>query len=253
MTKFASYVICTSPRSGSTLLCSLLAATGAAGNPKSYFHEPALADWLDRFDLTPDPSMPERDVLAEVFRAAIAKRSLGTGLFGLRLQRHSFDFFIEKLSVLCPGRRNDRERFTAAFGETLFIHLTRTDKVDQAVSYVMANQTGLWHQAPDGTELERLSEPCSPVYDEAEILKRYTELTALDGAWDHWFEKEGIEPLRLTYDALSADPIETLCQILDRLGRDRMAAEGVVPGVAKLADATSRDWVTRFRGATDQA
>ncbi|HBF29284.1 Stf0 family sulfotransferase, partial [Rhizobium sp.] len=31
MAKFSSYVICTSPRSGSTLLCKLLAATGISG------------------------------------------------------------------------------------------------------------------------------------------------------------------------------------------------------------------------------
>lgn len=247
MAKFDSYVICTSPRSGSTLLCSLLAATGVAGNPESYFHEPALADWLDRFNLTPDPDKPERNVLADIFRAAIAKGSLGTGVFGLRLQRHSFEFFMEKLSLLYPGRQDDRDRFAAAFGETLFVHLTRADKVDQAVSYVMANRTGLWHRAPDGTELERLAAPRTPVYDEAEIRRHYTELMTLDTAWEDWFSNQDIAPLRLTYDALSADPIETLCQVLDRLGLDRKAAQDVSPGVAKLADSTNRDWVARFR------
>lgn len=39
---YRAYVICTSPRSGSTLLCKLLAATGQAGKPKSYFHKPDL-------------------------------------------------------------------------------------------------------------------------------------------------------------------------------------------------------------------
>ena len=43
MAKYESYVLCTSPRSGSTLLCKLLAATGVAGNPDSYFHRPAVS------------------------------------------------------------------------------------------------------------------------------------------------------------------------------------------------------------------
>ena len=32
-----SYVVCATPRSGSTLLCALLAGTGVAGNPEEYF------------------------------------------------------------------------------------------------------------------------------------------------------------------------------------------------------------------------
>lgn len=247
MAHYDSYVICTSPRSGSTLLCKLLAATGVAGNPGSYFHEPSLSDWLSDFDLAPDPSATERDVLAEIFRAAMAKGSLDTGTFGLRLQRHSFDFFTEKLAVLYPESSRDAQRLQAAFGRTLFVHLTRRDKVEQAVSYVKAEQTGLWHAAPDGTELERLSPPQTPVYDASEIRARYDELTAYDRDWEHWFAAEEISPLRLTYEALSKDPIETLCRTLDELGLEREAAAGVEPGVAKLADGTSRDWVARFR------
>jgi len=247
MARYESYVICTSPRSGSTLLCTLLAATGVAGNPGSYFHEPSLSDWLRYFDLAPDPSATERDVLAEIFRAAMAKGSLDTGMFGLRLQRHSFDFFTEKLAVLHPEFSRDTQRLQAAFGRTLFVHLTRRDKVEQAVSHVKADQTGLWHAAPDGTELERLSLPQKLVYDADKIRARYDELSAYDRAWEDWFAAEEIGPLCLTYEALSKDPIETLRQTLDELGLDRAAAGGVAPGVAKLADKTSRDWVARFR------
>lgn len=247
MAHYDSYVICTSPRSGSTLLCKLLAATGVAGNPGSYFHEPSLSDWLSYFDLATGPSATERDVLAEIFRAAISKGSLNTGMFGLRLQRHSFDFFTEKLAVLHPEFSRDTQRLQAAFGRTLFVHLTRRDKVEQAVSHVKAEQTGLWHAAPDGTELERSSPPKTPLYDADKIRARYDELTAYDRDWEDWFATEEISPLRLTYEALSQDPIETLCLTLDALGLERKAAAGVEPSVAKLADGTSREWVARFR------
>lgn len=247
MARYDSYIICTSPRSGSTLLCKLLAATGVAGKPGSYFHEPSLSDWLSYFDLAQDPSAAERDVLAEIFRAAMAKGSLDTGMFGLRLQRHSFDFFTEKLAVLHPELSRDTQRLQAAFGRTLFIHLTRCDKVEQAVSHVKAEQSGLWHAAPDGTELERLSPPQKLVYDADEIRARYDELSAYDRDWEDWFGAEEITPLRLTYEALSEDPIESLCQTLDELGLERDAAAGVEPSVAKLADGISRDWVARFR------
>ena len=251
MARFDSYVICTSPRSGSTLLCNLLAATGVAGNPGSHFHEPSIADWLGYYDLTPDPTLPERDILAEIFRAAIAQGSRDTGMFGLRLQRHSFDFFTEKLAVLYAGLSSDAARFQAAFGRTLYIHLTRRDKAEQSVSYVKAEQSGLWHAAPDGTEIERLSPPREPVYDAGEIRARFDEVTAFDRDWEAWFAAEKIDPFRITYESLSKDPKEALCRVLDRLGLDREAASDVTPGVAKLADKTSREWTARFRAELD--
>ena len=251
MAHYDSYVICTSPRSGSTLLCDLLAATGVSGNPGSHFHEPSISDWLGYYDLAPDPSLPERDVLALIFEAAVSKGSHETGMFGLRLQRHSFDFFTRKLAILHPELSSDAARFQAAFGRTLFIHLTRRDKVEQSVSYVKAHQTGLWHAAPDGTELERLSPPQDPAYDASEIRARFEEATTYDRDWEHWFVTEKIAPLRITYESLASDPMGTLRRILDDLGLDREAAAGVKPGVAKLADETSRDWVARFRSELD--
>ncbi|MGK9287127.1 Stf0 family sulfotransferase [Sinorhizobium meliloti] len=247
MSKFDSYVICTSPRSGSTLLCKLLAATGVSGNPGSYFHRPSVSEWLAYFGLAPEASAPESDTLAMIFQEAIAKGRLDTGMFGLRLQRHSFDFFVQKRAVLHSEPAGDLKRFEAAFGRTLFIHLTRLDKVQQAVSHVKAEQTGLWHMAPDGTELERLAPPRVPVYNAEDIRACYDRLTTFDRDWNNWFDMQGIEPLRITYGALSSDPIETLREILGQLGLNRGAASGVVPGVAKLADETSQDWAARFR------
>lgn len=247
MPDYASYVICTSPRSGSTLLCKLLASTGIAGKPGSHFHEPSLQSWLEYYELAADPNEAQRDTLVRVFDAAVAKGTDGTGMFGLRLQRHSFAFFVEQLAVLYPRQPSDLARFEAAFGPTLFIHLTRPDKVAQAVSCLKAEQSGLWHVAPDGSEIERTAPPKVPSYDGAALRSLYEEFTGFDEAWPLWFASQGIEPLRITYDELSADPQATLRQVLGALGLEPRAADGVAPGVAKLADGISAEWVSRFR------
>ncbi len=247
MAKYDSYVICTSPRSGSTLLCKLLAATGVAGNPNSYFHGPSVSSWIEDLGLTHNPSASDRELLEVIFRKAIAKGTLNTGVFGLRLQRHSFEFFIEQLGVLFPGQSKDAARFQAAFGRTLFVHLTRRDKVAQAVSYVKARQSGLWHAAPDGTELERLSPPREPVYNASEIRTCFEEMTTQDSEWEHWFAATEIDPHRITYEELSAAPTKTLWTMLDGLGLERGVACGVEPGLAKLADGVNQEWAARFR------
>ena len=246
MANYRSYVICTSPRSGSTLLCNLLASTGVAGNPESYFHTASLDDWWIDLGLVSQRPTVETETLRQVFKIAREQGTAGTSIFGLRLQRHSFAFFVEKAGLLFPGHRCDRLRFEAAFGKTLFIHLSRLDKVDQAISYVKATQTGLWHRAADGSELERLSPPEEPVYDSQAIELARDELTAQDNEWEDWFRQEKITPLRVTYDQLSENPLGVLTGILVSLGIDPAVANGVTPGVAKLADSTNRGWKRDF-------
>jgi len=250
--RFDSYVLCTSPRSGSTLLCNLLAKTGAAGLPDSHFHEPSLVSWMTDHGIAATKGESERALLERVFKAAIAEGSGTTGMFGLRLQRHSFAFFMDKLGVLYPGRATDRDRLEAAFGSTAFLYLTRRDKGAQAVSYVKAQQTGLWHVAPDGTELERLSQPQEPVYDGARIATVVAEMTAYDHDWRAWFAAQNIEPLEILYESFSAGPVASLATVLDHLGVDRDVARGVEPGVAKLSDGISRSWVERFRSEQER-
>nr|WP_272211977.1 Stf0 family sulfotransferase [Marinicella sp. W31]MDC2877869.1 Stf0 family sulfotransferase [Marinicella sp. W31] len=166
----------------------------------------------------------ERSALARVFAAAIAEGSGDTDMFGLRMQRGSLDYFKEKLAVLHPGRTSDKARIEAAFGRTLFIYLSRADKVAQAVSCVKAEQTGLWHVASDGGELERTAPHSEPVYDGPALMKWYETMTGYERAWEDWLSREGIAPLRIDYDALSHWPRETLRTVLLTLGLDGKAA-----------------------------
>lgn len=247
MKKFQSYVICTSPRSGSTLLCQLLREVGDAGLPDSHFHAASLERWLGSYGLGKDAFNTEKESLKAVFQAAV-ERGKGAGqVFGLRLQRHSFAYFSEQLSLLYPSLAGDRSRIESAFGPTLFVHLTRENKLDQAISYVKAQQSGLWHRAPDGTELERQSAPKELVYDAPAIAAQMALSKRMDAEWDAWFHQEQIVPLRVGYDALSADPYGTLNTVLRRLGLDKRPRVEGVPPVAKLADAINHEWAQRFR------
>lgn len=242
-----AYILCTAPRSGSTLLCRMLTETGVAGRPASYFHEPCVADWAARLDLAPGNDADDRALQVSVLRAAQDKGRNGAGPFGLRLQRHSFPYFMERLEDIFPDERTDTERLRRAFGATAFIYLTRADKVEQAVSYAKARQSGLWHVAPDGTEQERLAPRAEPVYDAAEIAEQVETFAQYDRDWESWFAGQGLEPLRIGYEDLSADPQQMLRRTLEVLGLDGRAADGIGPGVGKLADDVSRDWVARFK------
>ncbi len=251
MKRFQAYVICTSPRSGSTLLCHLLREAADAGYPESHFHEPSLDSWLDDHGLSASDFSTRRDALAAVFDAAYRKGKGSSDIFGLRLQRHSFEFFAQKLGSLYPAVVSDAGRMEAAFGKTLFIHLTRENKLEQAISYVRAKQSGLWHKAPDGSEIERLSPARAPEYDGPEIKRQLVAFQQMDREWRDWFEKEKITPLRLTYQGLSAAPYATLGRVLQALGVEAGPQKETTPPVAKLADSTNREWAERYMAETD--
>ena len=44
---FDAYIICGTPRTGSTLLCKLLASTGTSGDPHSFYRRQDLPEWAE--------------------------------------------------------------------------------------------------------------------------------------------------------------------------------------------------------------
>ncbi|RVU38124.1 Stf0 sulfotransferase [Hwanghaeella grinnelliae] len=253
-----SFIICATPRTGSTLLCDLLSATGRTGKPDSYFMGDMDPEWWVELGM-PQPGMPKTGTpddpafCAAVLKAAIAAGKGDTDIFGLRLMRKDLPGLSAMIGTVHPGLTADRERLGAAFGDVLYIHLTREDKLAQAVSMVKAEQTGLWHIAPDGTEVERLAPPSDPVFDFDRIAVKLAELDAYDTAWTDWFAEQGIDRLRVGYENLSEDPATPVGRICDALQVPAPARGTLKPGVAKLADAVSLDWMRRFRAKTGPA
>lgn len=241
------YVICGTPRTGSTLLCDLLASTGVAGAPDSFFMRNVDPVWVEQWRLPARDGLSDAEYAAAYLRAAIAAGKAGTGMFGLRLMRESLDDLSALIGTVYPGLSSDRARLEAAFGSLLYIHLAREDKLAQAVSLVKAEQTGLWHVAPDGTEVERLAPPTEPDYDFARIAAKVALLEEQDAGWLRWFDAQGIEPLRVGYESLAADPADAVARICRELGVPEPAPGSLKPGVAKLADAISLDWMRRYR------
>ncbi len=237
-----AYLLCASPRSGSTLLCNLLKQAGA-GKPHSYFRLGSIASWADQWGLPPTtPDTYGADYIA----AAIKEGQNGTDTFALRSMWDSIDPLLSRLADL-NGPAGDMTLLTDQFGPMHFIHLTRADMIAQAVSLAIAEQSGLWHRNADGSVLEQVKEISTPVYDTAAITKELSGLQADAIAWQHWFDANDIAPHRLTYEALSADPQHTLAKVLTHIGMDPAIAATIQPGTAKLANAVNRDWCARYR------
>ncbi|UUX51933.1 Stf0 sulfotransferase family protein [Nisaea acidiphila] len=238
---YQSLVLCSAPRSGSTLFCDLLAGTGVAGNPHSFFRREDLAGYAEEFGL------PSPEIDGAYLEAVIRQGTGDTGIFAVRIMWETLGELDSALECIHPGLPGAPERLERAFGRVLYVHLTRSDKVAQAISYLKAQQTGLWHRYADGSERERMAPPKPAEYDSAQLADLVARLTAADAGWTDWLATHGIAPVRVDYDDLSRDPRAELAKVLRALGRDSAIADRVEIRAGKLADAESAVWAERYR------
>ena len=248
MARFDSYIICATPRSGSTLMCDLLADTGLAGRPDSFFREQSIGSWADYWHVPKAHWTGEREFDQAYLHAVHREGTAGGRVFGMRLMWESVGYLMSMLDKHHPGLPDDHSRLQAEFGSIGYVHLSRQDKVAQAISLIKAEQSGLWHRNADGSERERLKPAEDVAFDSERLLNEIAQYESDDAAWNAWFARHGIEPLRITYEALSERPQEMVARVLSAIGVDSRAAAHGGPRTAKLADNESRDWYQRLLG-----
>ncbi len=221
-----SYIIASSPRSGSTFLSRSLALTGLMGAPSEVLNPGYDLRFLkNRFRAT-SPA----DYIAKV----VAHRTSRNGVFGMKVHFQNFEVFLAEypplLDVLAP---------------VTFIYLTREDKVAQGVSMARALLTDQW-----SSRVKRGERP--PLQYDRELIENCLKEVALqDAGWRQWFEKHNVARFELTYENLIADPAATIASILELLGVQDDEPDLVeVPQIEKQGDDTSIEWIGRFARET---
>lgn len=238
---YDALIICATPRSGTTLLCDLLAEAGVTGRPDSFYRRQSISDFAAELGVADGPDFERR------YLAAITAEGRGdSDLFSMRVMWPSLHEMTEKLATLYPLETSDAGRISAAFGTPLHLHIEREDKVAQAISRSKAEQSGLWHRAADGGIREQIGPYQEPAYDANRLRASIAETTAHQAQWRQWFAGQAITPMELTYEELSADPAAAVARLLTALDRDPEIASRIAPRTARLADAQSREWAVRF-------
>jgi LPS sulfotransferase NodH len=235
-----AWAIASIPRSASTLLGRLAGSTGAVGEAKEWLNPMQMRDFERR--LAPDRGTRlrhaplvgplqglagsgrwDRARLAAYLARIQGVRTGPSGVFGLKIHGHHFDRWEADLEAVLPP--------------ITWVVITREDRVAQAVSWYRALQTGRW------AATQRAWLP--PVYDRARIAALEARIAAMEARWDAVFAARGVAPLRLTTEALVADPAGTVRAVLAHVGvPDRPIA--AVP-THPQADAISAGWIARFR------
>ncbi|MDG4821915.1 Stf0 family sulfotransferase [Asanoa sp. WMMD1127] len=233
---FDSYLICATPRSGSTLLCGLLDSSGVAGHPASYFNRKTLDQYAGEWRI----ARPRDGRIDEAFvRAALVAGRTPNGVFGGRIMAETMP---ELISDLADGAAETIDLLSAQFGRLKFVHLRRRDPVAQAVSWARSLQTHFWHPGeavePGGQD---------PYYDEELIGGLVDSIEQYEADWSAWFAAHGIAPCEVTYEELAADPLGTAEQVLGYLGLTVPPDRQLVVGHRRQADQLNAEWIARFK------
>ena len=215
-----SILICSHPRSGSTLLGEAIRLAGGLGCPLEYLHRgfrPAIAGRWRAPDI-------------DAYVAALHRhRTEPTGVFSIKL----FWQDVEELAhERAPGRfpppstthpdamreqdyRDLRAQMIDILPEPTFVYLERQDRVRQAVSAMVAAQTGLWRSIAGVGRQQAVG---TAEYDYDRILGMIAFADYSHAHWRGFFAATGVEPHRVAYEELVVAFDRVLHELFARLG-----------------------------------
>lgn len=237
-------LICTHPRSGSTLLGEAVHFAGGLGSPLEYFHvgfRPALAArwgtesardyagavWRHRTD--PGGTLAVKLFWRDVHELAAELGHPGAVAFG---ENPPESFAPDQYRALW-------EALAPVFPAAEFVHLMRRDALRQAISGAVATRTQVWRSIP-GIENAPLAEP---EFDMERIESLIAYSNFCHGHWRNLFAAIHAAPLALSYEELTADYDGTVRRLLAHLGS---SAAPPPPRMQRQADGRSEALVLRY-------
>jgi len=251
-----AYIVCATPRSGSTLLCETLRATGIAGVPLEHFEvlrhsgrprQPreyfaAVADpSVLRFLSGPEPHRHDAEPTSAWWSRIVHEGRTPNGAWGGKLMWGHVQDLLARARALdaMPSNADLDTVLTTLFGEDLrLVFVTRPDKVAQAVSLWRAVQTQSWRAGDSATADEAQ-------YAFGGIDHLVHQLEDHDARWRRWFADHDRVAHEVSYDDLAADLPGTIAGVLDALGLP--SADVPAPATSSQSDARSREWAERYR------
>ncbi len=266
-----SYLICTTPRSGSTLLCELLTGTGVAGRPDEYFQQLRSTrlpmtprDYLEGVaaDIVPledhegkleqhELFDPRRFAGFEEYVDWVTDRATTpNGVFGAKIMWPYVAGLVDGLADI-PRHRDvvaPNDLLSHAFPNLRFVWLRRRDQVRQAVSLWRAVQT--WHWRKDVAPAEDRSDQPAPhsrlrySFEAIDHLRR--RIAASDRSWATYFEATDADPMTVIYEDFVQEMQATLTTILRHVGADPGAQQPCRPRTARQSDDLTEHWVSRY-------
>ncbi len=228
-----SYVIASTPRSGSYLLCEALAATGVAGNPTEPFNARFLWDFHQRWGLSADVGFQE------YWYQVVLHGTTSNGVFGVKVHWGQLGWLAEHtgagrgdvLAQLLPGAR--------------YVRLVRRDRRAQAISWYRASASNEWWRIPGMVNPQVTG--ADPEFDARAVRRLEAKLQAQDEAWAQHLREQGTVALVVEYESLACRLRDEVARVLTFIGQDSLAAQSIPePRLVRQADDKTLTWRKRL-------
>jgi LPS sulfotransferase NodH len=243
-------VIASVERTGSTLLCSILRGTQAAGTPIEYLN--IQTDNFARFrqrhgvpkiklHLRPmglvrriagrrfawrDVSWFTRASWMGYLTAISEHRATTNGVFGIKMHWNQYERHLLNLGLTVD--------FWSA--PVSWVRITREDEIRQAISFVRADQTESWNSA--------MTAKREPTYDAGAIIRALDRIQHENDEWSKYFVEHGITALHITYEQLIRDTDATIRTIMNFI--DSPVDHVPAATTRSQSDGTNAEWALRF-------
>lgn len=224
-----TWLLASTPRSGSTFFSHLIWATGCLGAPLEYLNfEPAGPHGFAS-------ASPQRQL--EIWRSVLARRTAPNGVFGLKafpiqleaLQRQNPKLVAEVMRLLFPSR-----------GRARVVELRRRDRTAHVISYARALLSGVWRKEQEtGGRAE-------PDYSSEAMAHADRLIARQEGAWRAMYRDLGIEPLVIWYEDVLADREKAIVQVSGYLGVALdPSAKVTIPAIERQSQSGAQVWAAR--------
>ncbi len=236
-----SYLICTTHRTGSTLLCQGLDLSKQCGLADEYFL-PNGRELAAHRGVEVDPSAGYLDFL----KGLQASTATENGVFGAKIMWGHLDRLCQNIADGFGEPRDsqtDGDWLRAIFPALHCVWLRRADVVLQAISSWKAKQTKIYHK---DVRHDPATPAREPEYHYQEIRKIRDRFMEQNQNWKAFFGQQDLPYLEVIYEDVSADlhgEVKRICQFLDV---ETPHFAGANPTLERLADDVTEQWHQQF-------
>ena len=241
------YLVCATQRTGSTLLCRALSATGVAGHSEEYFltGDPSFfpPDWKfwEQSPLAVAHGVKDRRGYLD---AVYDVGSTDNGVFGAKLMWNYLDDVLDKFREIPEFAGLSRAQVLAtAFPDARLVRLTRRDRVRQAVSWARAGLTGVYIVS----DTEPAPSVPEPPYAFDFIAGLEELIVEGEQGWRHVAQELDAAVHEVVYEDLltPAGYEETVRSVLEFLGVDS-SVPVPPPLTTRQSDSLNDEWTARY-------
>ncbi len=242
MSASKNIVLCATQRCGSTLLCEDMRNTGVLGQPEEYFipwnPNKANRDW--------------QDLLQKMLRA----RSTENCVFAVKVMANYLPNVDGCMATFVKPRNTSRFfcHFRELFADALWVFVTREDVGKQAISQVIAQQTGVSHATRSkqdnhfaGKLMKGYRDDYNKdvAYDFLALKAKIDNIVRENMLWRRFFEEWDIDPVILRYEEVVKTFPAHLQTIAKGIG---LELEGPFEQrkMVRLSNKINKDWYRRL-------